>query len=275
MANRRQKKKQLKKQQQKYLQQKKPDIRVGKLSNYELAQLYNKEVKRENKKRRANALRKEKFDYLVNAGFEPEQIKSSDLNKSWEYIQDYHSHSFDFNQVCKLKRNERMFIAYRDYSGEQDFNDIIADLSQLSNTELLNRLKQLNNTAPTYTGRGKKGSKSRGSSGKAGDYRFMVAKQEYIELFNREIYQKNKRKGSKKKRRWSHSERGEHTGFQVLKSGGRVSFDSYTPRNMLIIANAIMENVTEQDRTGFYNRFYAEMKKHNPAFTEILPAPRY
>lgn len=277
MANKRQKKKQKKRQIQQQLSQQ--NVSVKKLNYNQLNTLYNEQLekerkayqRKEQKKKRADALRKEKFDYLVKEkGLNPFDIKSSDLNKSWDFIKNIESQLFDFNKVYSFKDNERMYIAFRDFTGEHNIEDILQSLSRLSDEDLMNKLKELVNLSPTYTGRGKKGSKSRESSGRAGDYKFMVAKQQEIALFNTETRNQNRRKN---KSHWQHT--GDFKGYQTIKSKGRVSFDEYTPRNLLISAIAIMDNVTENDRTAFYNNFHAQIKYHNPQFAEILPEPRF
>lgn len=270
MANKRQKKKLLKKQQQRYLEQR--HVATRRLSNKEIQQLYHveqekakKERQKQRKRERQKALKKEKFDYLVKQGFESDKIKASDLKKSWEHIKQMSPIVFDFEKTYTFKDNCRMFIAFRDYAGETNFKEMLLSLDKLSNAELLSRLKELARKALTYTGKGST------SGGKAGDYKMMIADQTVIDLFNRETYKENHKKP---KRKLQHTI-GDNKGYQILKSHGRVSFNEYTPRKMLELAVAIMDNVTEMDRTGFYSRFYGEMQYHNPDFAEILPEPLF
>lgn len=279
-GSKRQRKKNLKKQQTQYLQSK--NITTKNLSYNDIQQLYTKEKekeskqpikrpkrkklseaeKRQRKQQRKDRLRKEKFEYLVSKGILPETIKSSDLNKSWDFIKGYENRFFDFNKVYSFKDNNRMYIAYRDFSGERSFAEILSEFKNLTDNELLERLTDLVNTPPIHTGKGS------GSSGSAGDYKLMVADQSTIEIFNTDTRRENKKKSKRQ-----HS--GDRKGYQVLKSNGRVSFGEYTPRKMLEVMCAIMGNVTEMDRTGFYNNMYAQIKYHNPEFANILPTPRY
>lgn len=272
MANKRLKKKRLKQQQIKYLQDKK--ITVDKKSTAKQVNLlYHTQKKKDNKKERANQLKQEKRKYLEQNGVTP---FNKYLTLSWQDIEkliEQEKHNFDFNKIYTLKDNERMFIAYRDFTAENSFDELIAYNARLSNSQLLEKLKDLVNTAPTYTGKRRKnkdGTRSSNSSGKAGDYMFEVGKQNVITETNQERIAKSKKKA---KHKWQNV--GEYKGFQVIKSKGRVSFNEYTPRNLLIIAVTIMENVTELDRTGFYKSFHSQMKYHNPDFTKILPEPRY
>lgn len=185
---------------------------------------------------------------------------------------------FDYDQIYKLKNNERMFVAFRDYQGELDIETELARFSKESNGALLDGLEAIVNMPPTY----RKGGKG-DSSGKAGDFKFMVAEQETLQAFNKEAKKetakdkrrlKNQSKASKRKLKRGHF-KGDKVGYQVLKDGNRLSYDKVTPRNLLIMANAIMYNVTEKDRITFYTRFYADVTRHIPEMLEILPKPKY
>lgn len=194
-------------------------------------------------------------------------------NYPWLFI----SKSFDFDKIYSFRNSQRMFVAFRDYQGELDISDALEQFSKYNNGALIDFLESIVNTSPSYQ-KGVSGS----SSGKAGSYRFMVAPQEVIETFNKDTYNetkkdkrylKNQDKGKKKRRSKRQQYKGDRVGYQVLKDGTRVSFDKVTPRNLLIIANAIMYNVTEKDRADFYQRFYSDITKHIPDMMEILPKP--
>ena len=174
--------------------------------------------------------------------------------------------TFDFNQIYTLKDNQRMYVAFRDYQGELDFAELLQRYSRYTDNELVDGLESIVNTPPTYK-KGVTGS----SSGRAGDYKFMVAPQEVIKAFNNENNKKSRR--GKNKRRM-HSQ-GEKVGFQVMKNGRLNSHSEVTPRNLLIMANALMYNITEQERGNFYSRFYTDIIKHIPDMKEILPKPKF
>lgn len=185
--------------------------------------------------------------------------------------------SFDFNKIYTLKNGNRMFIAFRDYQGELDIADALEQFSKYNDGALLDFLTNIVNTPPSYQ-KGVSGS----SSGKAGSYRFMIAPQEVIETFNKDTYNesrkdkrhlKNQDKAKAKRRSKRQQYKGDKVGYQVIKDGSRVSFDKVTPRNLLIMSNAIMHNVTEKDRLDFYTRFYSDVVKHIPDMSEILPKP--
>lgn len=211
-----------------------------------------------------------------------DHIKQKDIElgrvNRTNYPELFREMGFDYDQIYDLKNNERMFIAFRDYQGEVDIETELRRFSKESNGSLLDGLEAIVNTPPTY----RKGGKG-ASSGKAGDFKFMVADQETLLVFNKEAKKEtakdkrrlaNQSKASKRKLKRGHF-KGDKVGYQVLKDGNRLSYDKVTPRNLLIMANAIMYNVTEKDRITFYNRFYADITKHIPEMLEILPKPRW
>lgn len=191
----------------------------------------------------------------------------------------YYNTKFNFDKVYRLPDNKRLYVAFRDFQGELDIEDAMREFSRYSNDELLTFLEGIAETPPSYQ-KGVSGS----SSGRAGAYKFVMADQEVIKMFNQESYnetRKDKRalkaqqtgKAQRKKRRQHF--KGDTVGYQVIKDGNRVSHDEVTPRNLLIMANAIMYNVTEQDRTAFYRRFYTDITRSVPDMLEVLPKPKY
>ena len=191
----------------------------------------------------------------------------------WLFI----SSSFDFDKIYKLKNGNRLFVAFRDYQGELDIEEALRDFARYNNGALVDFLENIVNLPSTHQ-KGVSGS----SSGKAGGYRFMIAPQAVIDVFNKDTYNESrkdkralKNQGSAKAKRKNKRQhyKGDKVGFQVLKDGQRVSFDKVTPRNLLIMANAIMHNVTEKDRVDFYRRFYDDITKNIPEMMEILPKP--
>lgn len=173
---------------------------------------------------------------------------------------------FDFDKVYTLKDGQRMFFAYRDYTGETDFTDLIRENSKLTNEQMLDKLEGIVNRPINYSKSAKKksGGEKGGSDGKPGDYRYECGRQNVITETSHEAYNKNRRKATRTKD-------ASHPGFQVLKNGGRNSFSQVTPRNLLIVANSIMYNVTELERVGFYEQFRADVIYHIPEMDSILP----
>ena len=161
-----------------------------------------------------------------------------------------------------------MYFAFRDYACETDFEDLIKFHQTLSNEDLLNRLWKIATLRPTFnkdTQRATKGN-SGTSSGSAGDFKYICSSYAvYMHAYN-ESYNRNRRKATRE-----HT--GTHKGYQTLKNGSKNTFDTVSPRGLLIIANSLMYNITEWERVSFYKEFYFDVKKHIPEFGELLPYP--
>lgn len=275
MANKRQRKKQHKKQlEKKIVTLNIPEKEIKQYSYNTLVSIAEKEEKKKKNKQQRLARRNKKIKALHDKGLNPfdfsvkeiDSIKIKDVEKgnfnkgNYPAFFDKKLTTFDFNTPYKLKNGERMYFAFRDFSGEMDFNEILKEFSNMTDTQLLDRLEQIATLRPSY----KKGSNN--SNGSAGDYKFLCQDQEDIETMSMEVYNTNRRKKTKE-----HT--GDYKGFQVLKNGRRVSYDTVTPRKLMIVANAIMHNVTELDRLAFYESFYSSVSRHIPDFAELLPNP--
>lgn len=270
-------KKQTKKKMQSQVQTIQPDLNVEKLSQSELESIITQDEQRkqQGQKRRQNLLfnRSKKVQAIAEMGVDPttipvrqiDSIKLKDLDNlsrdKYPFL--FPSFGFDFNKVYKLKNDERLYLAFRDFAGETSVEEIMEQFENMSSEELLDRLEVLAQMQPTYS----KSTKS-GSSGAAGEYRMTWAKQNVITEYQAETYNKNRRKAKKQRKH-----QGNYKGFQVLKDGHRNSFSEVTPHGMLVIMNAFMSHVTEGDRVTFYNEMYPRIKKHMPDFWELLPKP--
>lgn len=280
------KKRQRKKNQKRQLQNRvataRPDLgKIEKLTHTELTQIVtqiDEHTKKEQQKqrRRENLLknRAKKFDALMQKGFDPSGIRAKDLDRiklkdldaldrdKYPFL--FPGYKFNYDKVYTLKDNQRLYLAFRDFAGETDIDDVIRQFSVMSNERLMDRLEALVTTRPTYNRK-----TGAGSSGAAGDYRMTWATQNIISEYQAETYNKNRRKAKKQKKHGG----GSYKGYQVLKDGRRNSFDEVTPRSMLIIMNAFMSHITENDRVTFYNDMYQRIRYHMPDFAEILPKP--
>jgi hypothetical protein len=229
-----------------------------------------KEQKKQQRRQRLLSNRSKKVQALAKAGIDPTTITAKNIDKiklkdldnitREKYPFLFPSGKFDFDKVYTLKNDERLYLAFRDFSGETTLEEILSQFAHLSNGALLDRLEVLAHMPPTYNRAAKSG-----RPGAAGDYRMTWGKQNIITEFQAETYNKNRRKSKK------HA--GQYKGFQVLKDGRRNSFSEVTPRSMLIIMNAFMSHITEQDRLTFYADMYARIKNHMPDFAELLPKP--
>ena len=287
MAKKRQRKKQIKKTLQQQAKSILKDTQEKNIKNYSyntlltITQNYEKaHQRRQRQKKQKQELRNRKKAYLESLGLKPFELKLKDIDSvkvkdmdqgavtryNYPHLFGVKSiKNFDFQKRYKLKNDERFYFAFRDYAGETSFEEALAQFSHLSNEQLLVRLEKIVRTPPSYS-RGKSA-----SSGKAGDFKFMSAKQNVLRLLNQDTYNQNRRKGKKKSHMKFHE--GQYTGFQVLKNRHRNSFDEVTPRGLLVIANALLHNITELDRMAFYQNFYVAVRKHVPDMIEFLPRP--
>ena len=186
----------------------------------------------------------------------------------------FSGYGFDYDKIYTLKDGNAIYVAYRDYTQESSIEDHLATFSKHSNEQLLDELEAIVKQAPTYSKSQKRKTRggSGGSSGKAGDMLFMVANKEVLKILHKDTYRKN-RKSKRREKTRQHS--GNYVGYQVLKRGRFNTHTQVTPRNLLIMANAIMYNVTEFERIAFYRNFYKEITKNIPEMREILPYPQH
>lgn len=232
-----------------------------------------RQQKREYNRRYREKTHNEKISFLKSKGLDPTKYKKSQIDRiklkdirqnnfdRSSYPHFFGIKNFDFNKVYRFKGGSQMYIAYRDFAGETSFAEALEEFSQMSNAQLMDRLEQISQLYPSYNKRGAD------SNGSAGDYKFIISKRADIITEQQDVYNRNRRKKTK-----SHG--GDYKGFQALKSPtGRTTYKEATPRKMLIMANAIMHNVTEYERIAFYKSFYFQMNKHMPEFGAILPPP--
>ena len=254
------------------------DEQIEKASLRSLKSLSNKAVKiqaENRKKRRRENLQKNrtfKASVLKALGIDTvglsvkqiDKVKLKDIETRQVTPENYPSlfYNIDFNKVYKLPKNKNFYFAFRDYAGERSFNDILSDYEKLSDNELMERLESIVSLPATY----KKGVAGT-SSGAAGDYKFQTASARTIMMFNHDKDEQNKRKTKRKKHL------GSYKGFQVLRSGGTFVISEVTPHRLLVVANALMYNITELDRMTFYRNFYKAVNDAIPRLGKILPKP--
>ena len=302
MANKRQKKKIAKQQQEKYIQSR--GYSTKKLTYKQINEQYKNIVAQEEKKEKSKKkyqkaldLQTKKFNMLVEKGFDPFHLKTSVLrhiklkdieenNLGMEKYPELYPEldittrqaRFDYNKPYTLKNGKAFYFAYMDYTGENDFDDLIKYYDSLSNKELLRIIKRLLHTPPSYqkSKRGKKGTAGT-SSGKAGTYKLVCDTPSTIQMFNRD----NKRENTKLKKREyrrvfdgkrTHT-KGNNVGYQVLSNGRYISHKKVTGHTILSVTACIMENVTEWERFTFYKNMYIYCEKYLPEIFTILPYP--
>ena len=269
-----------------------------------------KERERQRGKERRQALanqRQQKLDLLaeivgtdpLNFGKYPtarflDKLKLSDLRSGKYTREDFKEYippekrsfidTFDFDKVYHVPGGLKLHISYRSLNGETSIEDELAWFSQLSNQELIERLRAIKDMPQTRS-RQVKGSKGRnvGSSGQAGEAMVYMSSQPALQELYDDQKNANSRANTRNKLLAKNAEkRGvgyQHSGVdyhwqsirQKDESGRLKAYTEITPRKLLIIGNAIVWNITESDRLGFYNNFYALCCEIIPDMRKILP----
>lgn len=277
MASKRQKKKRQKQElQRKELARKKQTKKE--IRRYTYKQLESREEKRQKNKEYKENTFKKKREYLESLGVDTHYLTKTEINSvkmkdikndnvrpdNYTYIyyleDNYDKRkrkTFDYGTEVTLKNNMKIYCAYCDVTGEHCLEDIFRGLENMSNDELYDRLRFLVNLHPI---RGK------GSNGKAGIYRWICDENEFITAVKKETRNANRRKKTK-------AHKGTYKGYQTVKRRGQTSITKVTGRFLLMLAVAMMDNVTQLDRENFYLRFYRDMSKAYPEFVQILPRP--
>lgn len=192
--------------------------------------------------------------------------------------------TFDFDYEYKLPEKQKLYFSFRSLDGEFDIADELNKYNAYTNEQLISELNQIKNM-PLTGSRNVKGFKGRniGSSGKAGQATIKYDSQSSLYERYTDEYNANRRaKSYVKKRSKSAEKKGvtfQHTEIdyhwqvicQIDKDGKQRAYEKISPRKLLVIANAIMHNIREDDRTSFYDDFYAKVCDAIPDMKKILP----
>lgn len=204
-----------------------------------------------------------------------------------EYIPEknrVYTDTFNFDHVYTLPEKKKLFFSFRSLDGEFDISDELNKYNGYTNEQLIAELNQIKNM-PLTGSRNVKGSKGRniGSSGKAGEATIKFDSQSSLfERYNDEYNANRRTKAYIKKRSKSAEKKGvtfQHTEtdyqWQVIcqkdKEGKQRAYSEISPRKLLVIANAILHNIREDDRQGFYDDFYTKVCDAIPDMKKILP----
>lgn len=252
------------------------------LSYNELKKKQDTYVKR--KQKRERNLNKKK-QYLLDNGVDLWGLSDSQINKikikdieennvnEYTYPKIYKNEgmlSFDFNKKYKWKNGQRLFIAYKDYQGEQSLESLLSMYSGMNDKQLLSALKEIALTPLSY---GKRGDTSSGSAGEA---ILKVSSKSVIQGQVMRTLNDNKKNRSKWDKFIQSHKGHKPQDYQFLTdTKGNKSQDTYTPHNLLVLMNALLHNVTENNRASLYSDFYNKMQIHNKEFAALLPKPRY
>lgn len=175
---------------------------------------------------------------------------------------------FDFNKEYHVPDGQKLVIAFRALNGEINIYDELQRFDRYSDQDLIGYLRTIKNTPMTGT-RGKKGSvgKNIGSSGAAGEAMISLGKQSAFDELYAAAYNENRRSNTfAKKINKRAAARGiglQHSGIDYhwqyirQKEGNRLkAYTKISAHKLLVIANAVMHNIRETDRSGFYQYFY-------------------
>ena len=216
-------------------------------------------------------------------------VPLSDIEKGYITIANFpelfgEKDKIDFNKVYKFKGNKKLHIAFRALDGDTDISTELEKFNSMSDTELIKKLEEIKNAPLTGT-RNKKGKKGKtsDSSGKAGESMIALKSQSSLDEVYRNEYNDNRRSNSFAKfLNKVAKEKGinfQHGGVdyywqniaQIDKKGRPKAYTELTPHKALVIANAIMWNIKETDRAGFYQSFYENLTYVMPIMKKILP----
>lgn len=192
---------------------------------------------------------------------------------------------FDCDKKYIVPDGKKLHFAFRALNGEIDIGEELKRFSNYSIDDLLSFLRSIKEM-PLTGSRNVKGSKGRniGSSGKAGEGDVkLISQNSLTELIGKTRYNENRRaKTHAKKLSKSAQKKGvdfQHSGIdyqwqyvrQVDENGRPTAYTEITGRKLLVIANAILWNIRENDRSGWYNDFYSIAVQIIPELKNILP----
>ena len=263
---------------------------ISQLSNEEINKQYKhivtekrKQEKRKNLFKKQSESRAKKLDWKRNSlealGFNPKyatRVKYDDI-EAYKRGEDYRlsiekypflydSNGFDFEKVYHFPNGKGLYIAWLDYSGESTIEELMHHFSKFSNETLIEFLQGILETPKQHN----TSDKNSGSSGRAGTFRSMITTDNVAEKMLKSDNDALKKSFSNTKKRRYHT--GVNRYYQNITENGKPTIKSITGRELLIILNAIMYNVTEDSR-DMYTGIYKSITNQIPDFKLILPKP--
>lgn len=247
------------------------EIESLKLSDLKNGDYQQKTSNREYRKNLRNRKHKKLIDIGVDTlGFsnnDLNKIKIKDINrrdfnplKYPKYFKNEDNYDFNFDKNYILKNNTHLYIAYRDYTQESTWSDILADFRGKPIKDLLSFLKFIVMMPTT--------SRADTSNGKAGDYIFQYGSYSNLKKIDyNDRVKKNKRKATRLHKG------GEFKGFQVLKNGNKLTHTNVCGRCLLEVINALMYNIAEHLRSPLYLRFYSFINEFIPEMLKYIHTP--
>lgn len=192
--------------------------------------------------------------------------------------------TFDFEKEYEIPGGKKLHFAFRALNGEKDIEEELRRFSRYSNEELIDFLRSIKNMPLTASKRqkGKKG-RSVGSSGQAGEAMIKLNSQDALkDVYGKEYNDDRRANNFSKLLAKTAKKKGvdfQHSGvdyhWQSIKQkddqGRLKAYTKISARKLLIIGNAILWNITERDRQGFYREFYSICVEIIPELKHILP----
>lgn len=180
----------------------------------------------------------------------------------------------DFNKVYTFPDGYGLYIAYKDFTGENDFEEMLARYNRYSNKDLLLRLNGLIHQPETFNKKLHRKTKGKqgGSSGTAGDYQMLIGRESTIKQFDNTVMAEEYESIFFPQRRRQHT--GTNAKWQKLSnSDGSVCIRSFTLHKLLALTVCVMDNITEDVRSSFYRRMYSDTTYYFPELADVLPRP--
>lgn len=243
------------------------------------------------KKKRVEKKRRLLYEYFPEVGerngrgFLISNVKIDKITFKDIENQNFEKYTFlnflDFDKVFTLPHGMAYRLSYRDFTCETTLNELLKRFQKYSNSDLQKFLEAIINRQSTYdpdTYKKTKG-KSGGSSGKAGKANFRVSNILELQAEKNEERRKNNQSRKRNKKRIMEGKKplfqheGQYDYWQELRKDKSPFIQSFTPRELLIISNAMMYNITEESRPIFYSSLYYDTCLLIPELKKYLPRP--
>lgn len=185
----------------------------------------------------------------------------------------------DWDKVYRIPTGYYMSIAYRDLTCEKSLNQILRKYSKMDIITLLKSLNRIVKKRPTYDyylykeSNGKEGT-SNGAAGKA-SFRIGnlidVQSDRFAMKYETDAGRKRNEARVMKGKKPLFTHEGRYDYYQELTVDNTPFIKEFTPRNLLIVLTAIMNNITEIEREDFYSKVIMEFEIIMPEILEFLP----
>lgn len=293
--NKRQAKKQAKKQLQKSLVSKGyKQKEISKFSVTKLQETYTKSIAQEKEQKKRDKYNKSldlldrKRNILRAFDFPEDKLKTTYLRKvkmtDLKALQEgnenavsrekypflFDGYGFDFNKVYHFPNGKGLHIRYLDYSWENRLEDLLLQFNKKPDNELITYLEGIVTQKRTYNPKAPNHGVGT-SSGRAGTFEHALCDAETARImYNMDNEKLMSSYDNEIMKRY-------HTGsskyYTTLFENGQPILTTVTGHEILVIFNAVLYNVTENDRHSKYKALYDNVVGAIPDFRDILPNP--